>query len=107
MLLGSGVSQLQTLGKQRPFLSIFNRSITLQDFLSKTKLIFHKTKIITEEIYANFLNEYTVVKILVKTLQLSIIAIAFIVTTSVIWYFTSHDPTPVTKENNFGVSALI
>jgi len=35
------------------------------------------------------------------------IAIACIVAASVILYFTSYDPTPVTKENNFGVSALV
>ncbi|HET6458173.1 MAG TPA: hypothetical protein VFG24_04770 [Nitrosopumilaceae archaeon] len=42
-----------------------------------------------------------------KTLQISIIVIACIVAASVIWYFTSYDPTPVTKENNFGISALV
>jgi len=42
-----------------------------------------------------------------KTLHISIIVIACIVAASVIWYFTSYDPTPVTKENNFGISALV
>ncbi|SMH72661.1 hypothetical protein [Candidatus Nitrosotalea okcheonensis] len=42
-----------------------------------------------------------------KTLQLAIIVIACIVSVSVIWYFTSYDPTPVTKENNFGINALV
>jgi hypothetical protein len=42
-----------------------------------------------------------------KTLYFSIIAIACIVGAFVTWYFTSYDPTPVTKENNFGVSALV
>jgi hypothetical protein len=43
----------------------------------------------------------------VKTLQISIIAIACIVAASVIWYFTSYDPTPVTKENTFGIMARV
>ncbi|MDE1839040.1 MAG: hypothetical protein KGH87_03875 [Thaumarchaeota archaeon] len=42
-----------------------------------------------------------------KTLYLSIIAIACIITASMVWYFTSYDPTPVTTENNFGINALV
>ena len=42
-----------------------------------------------------------------KTLYLAILVISCIVTAPVLWYFTSYDPTPVTKENNFGVSALV
>lgn len=42
-----------------------------------------------------------------KTLHYSMIAIACIITASMIWYFTSHDPTPVTTENNFGINALV
>jgi hypothetical protein len=42
-----------------------------------------------------------------KTLHYSIIVIACIITISVVWYFTSYDPTPITKENTFGIHALV
>jgi len=42
-----------------------------------------------------------------KTLQLSIIVVACIGVASVILNFASYDPTPVTKENNFGINALV
>src|SRR5574337_1855388 len=42
-----------------------------------------------------------------KTLYLSIIVIACIISVSMTWYFTSYDPTPVTKENDFGINALV
>lgn len=42
-----------------------------------------------------------------KILHLSIIVIACTVSVSMVWYFTSYDPTPVTKENDFGINALV
>ena len=42
-----------------------------------------------------------------KTLHLSIIVIVCIVSVSLVWYFASYDPTPVTKENDFGINALV
>ena len=42
-----------------------------------------------------------------KTLHFLIIAVGCIIGVFVTWYFTIYDPTPVTKENNFGVSALV
>jgi hypothetical protein len=42
-----------------------------------------------------------------KTLHYFIITIVFIITISMVWYFTSYDPTPVTTENNFGIHALV
>jgi hypothetical protein len=42
-----------------------------------------------------------------KTLHLSIIVIACIISISMVWYFTRYDPTPVTKENDFGINALV
>lgn len=42
-----------------------------------------------------------------KILYLSIIVITGMIVASMIWYFTSYDSTPVTKENNFGVNALV
>ncbi len=42
-----------------------------------------------------------------KTLRLSIIVIACIFSVSMTWYFTSYDPTPVIKENDFGINALV
>jgi|SRR6185312_5566344 len=42
-----------------------------------------------------------------KTLHYSIIVTACIISVSMVWYFTSYDPTTVTKENDFGINALI
>lgn len=42
-----------------------------------------------------------------KTLHVSIIAIVCIAIASTVWYFTSYDPTLVTKENDFGINALV
>jgi hypothetical protein len=42
-----------------------------------------------------------------KTLHLTIISVGCIIGVFITWYFTSYDPAPVTKENNFGLSALI
>ena len=42
-----------------------------------------------------------------KILYLGIIAIACIISISIVWYFTSYDSTPVTKENDFGINALV
>src|ERR1700687_632490 len=42
-----------------------------------------------------------------KTLHLSMIVITGIIVAFMVWYFTNYDPTPVTKENNFGVNALV
>lgn len=39
--------------------------------------------------------------------QISIIAIVCIVVAFTIWYFTSYDPAPVTKQNTFGISARV
>ncbi len=42
-----------------------------------------------------------------KTLHYSIIAIACIVSVSMVWYFTSYDPNHITKENDFGINTLV
>lgn len=42
-----------------------------------------------------------------KTLHLSIIVIACIVSVFAVWYALIYDPTPVTKENTFGINALV
>lgn len=42
-----------------------------------------------------------------KPLHYSVIVITCIITAFMVWYFTSYDPTSVTKENNFGIHALV
>ncbi|MDE1819009.1 MAG: hypothetical protein KGI19_10460 [Thaumarchaeota archaeon] len=42
-----------------------------------------------------------------KTLHLSIIVISCLIGAFVAWYSTSHDLTPVTKQNTFGLSAMV